>query len=391
MRLAGFCVWLRILPALAAPQTPREEIELHYRQASEAMRLRRLDQAALEFREILRIDATVAEAHANLGVVYYMQHRYLEASKEFREALKLKPPLATAENLLGMSMARTGRMREALPLLEKSFQGSGDRQFRQETGLLLLQVYDALRRSDQGLDVLRVLEREYPSSPEVLYTAYRMHSGLASKAVAGLVQAAPDSARVHEVAGELLESEGDFPHAAEQYRLALQKDPDLAGGHRALGLALMNASADDSSLSKAQKEFELALAADPGDAHSEYQLGEISWRRHQPEEALRHYSRAAELRPAFTDALIALGKLRTFQGQPEKALPLLQEAIRIDPNNEVAHYRLAQAYRKLGQAGPAEQELAEFRKIREASASISAIYQQVQRKPITGQTIESSE
>lgn len=391
MKLAGSCVWLGILPALAAAQTPRDEIQLHYRQASEAMRLHRLDEAALEFREILRIDAKVAEAHANLGVIDYMQHRYAEASAEFGEALRLKPSLATAENFLGLSLARTGRMQEALPLLEKSFRGSGDRQFREETGLLLLQVYDALRRSDQGLDVLRVLEREYPSSSEVLYTAYHWHSSLASKALAGLVQAAPDSARVHEVAGELLESEGDFPHAAEQYRIALQMDPGLAGGHRALGLALMNTSPDDASLSKAQKEFELALAADPGDAHSEYQLGEISWRRRQPEEALRHYSRAAELRPDFTDALIALGKLRTFQGQPEKALPVLQEAIRIDPGNEVAHYRLAQAYKKLGRAGPAEQELAEFRKLRKASASISAIYQQAQRKPITGQTIESSE
>ena len=70
---------------------------------------------------------------------------------------------------------------------------------------------------------------------------------------------------------------------------------------------------------------------------------------------------------------------------------MLKEAVRIDPANEVAHYRLAQAYHKLGQLKESEIELAQFRKLREASASLSVIYQQVQRKQITEQTIESRE
>ena len=72
-------------------------------------------------------------------------------------------------------------------------------------------------------------------------------------------------------------------------------------------------------------------------------------------------------------------------------MQVLQEAVKIDPNNEVAHYRLAQAYRKLGQAAESELELAQFRRLREASASLGMIYQQVQRKPITEQTIESGQ
>jgi Tfp pilus assembly protein PilF len=80
-----------------------------------------------------------------------------------------------------------------------------------------------------------------------------------------------------------------------------------------------------------------------------------------------------------------------FQGQADQALQVLREAAGIDPNSEVAHYRLAQAYRKLGQPAESERELAQFRKLREASSSVSLIYQQVQRKPITEQTIESGQ
>jgi tetratricopeptide (TPR) repeat protein len=206
-----------------------------------------------------------------------------------------------------------------------------------------------------------------------------------------LVHAAPDSARLHQVAGELLDSEGNFPRAIDQYHEALEKDPELTGIHRALGVAMLNASQDDASMLRAQKEFKLELAIDPDDAHSEYELGEIYWRKHQPEEALKHYSRAVQLRRNFTDALLALGKVWVFQGQADQALQVLQEAVKIDPNNEVAHYRLAQAYRKLGQAAESELELAQFRRLREASASLGMIYQQVQRKPITEQTIESGQ
>jgi len=91
------------------------------------------------------------------------------------------------------------------------------------------------------------------------------------------------------------------------------------------------------------------------------------------------------------DALIALGKGWTAQGQPETALDFLRKAVEFDPENEVAHYRLAQVYRKLGRNFEAEQELALFKKYREASASIGAIYRQVQRNPVIGQTVESAQ
>ena len=110
------------------------------------------------------------------------------------------------------------------------------------------------------------------------------------------------------VAGELMETEGDFPHAADQYQKALEKDPSLAGIRRALGVALMNTSQDDASLLRAQKEFEQELAVNPSDAHSEYQLGEIFWRKRQADEAAKHYLRAIQIRPTFADALIALSR-----------------------------------------------------------------------------------
>ncbi|PYV81751.1 MAG: hypothetical protein DMG05_29390 [Acidobacteria bacterium] len=173
--------------------------------------------------------------------------------------------------------------------------------------------------------------------------------------------------------------------------LQIEIDPKLSGIHHALGVAILHSSRDEASRLQAQGEFELELAVNPGAAHSEYQLGEIYWLGSRPEEALKHFTRALELQSSFVDAQIALGKVWISQGQPAKALTFLQQAVRIDPENEVAHYRLAEAYRKLGRNQEGAAEMALFKKLREASSSIASIYRQVQQTPITVQTVEATE
>src|SRR5260370_32174349 len=360
------------------------EVKAHYEQAAEAMRLPRFDDAAIEFAAMIQLDPGSAEAHANLGAVYYIQRKYPRASAEFEAAIELKPSLVKAESLLGMSEARSGNFEKALPLLEKTFTREGENEFRQEVGMLLIELYTASLTPDKAIRTQQALRQAYPSNPEVLYSAYRIYSDLAGKALSDLVHAAPNSARLHQVAGELLDSEGNFPRAIDQYHEALEKDPELTGIHRALGVAMLNASQDDASMLRAQKEFKLELAIDPDDAHSEYELVEIYWRKHQPEEALKHYSRAVQLRRNFTDALLALGKVWVFHGQADQALQVLQEAVKIDPNNEVAHYRLAQGYRKRGQAAESGRELAQLRTHRDASAALVMTSEQGPQKVVQG-------
>ena len=387
------CVALLSISCLsfARGQNSQQQLQSHYQRAQEALRQQRYDEAAAEFQTILRLNPKVAEAHANLGVIYYTQRRYPEAAEAFTEALKLKPSLSKAADFLAMVKAKTGHVDEALPLLEKAFKNSTDEQLRQQAGLFLVELYYGRRELDKALDVVQTLQKRYPENPEVLYVAYRMYSDLGARAVSGLARASPNSARLHQVTAELLESEGDFPRAVEQYRKALEMDPALPGIHRALGVAIMSSAQSEASLLEAEKHFGLELAANPADAHSEYQLGEIDWARHQIEQARKRFTRAIELLPNFTDALIALGKVLISQAQPDKALNYLQQAVRIDPENEVAYYRLAQAYRKLGMAQEAEQALGHFKSLREASASIGTVYRQVQRNPVIGQTIEGSD
>jgi DNA-binding SARP family transcriptional activator len=69
----------------------------------------------------------------------------------------------------------------------------------------------------------------------------------------------------------------------------------------------------------------------------------------------------------------------------------LLEAVRLDPQSEVAHYRLSEAYRKLGRPQDAERELVTFRTLRDAHAPVKALYQQVQNRSVRQQVVGPEE
>jgi tetratricopeptide (TPR) repeat protein len=363
-------------------------VQDHYHRAQEALARSQYETAAAEFNAILRLDPNHAEVHANLGTIHYTQSRYVDASKAFRKALQIKPALKGVEAFLGMSEARQGRLKEAMPLLEKGFRDPLNDQWKLEAGLLLTDAYQRSGEAAKLQEMIAILNRDFSTNTEVLYLAYRVYSSLGARAVASLVKAAPDSARLLQITAELLEAEGDFAGAVAQYQKALEIEPKLPGARRALGVALMNSANNEPNRLEAQRQFEQELSANPNDALSEYQLGELMWIANRPGEALKRFIRAIELQPGFPDAFIAAGKVLVSTDQPERAIPLLEKAVVLDPWNEVAHYRLAQALQKIGDRTRAERELAEFRRLRSGLESLRGIYRQVQEHRITSQRIE---
>jgi tetratricopeptide (TPR) repeat protein len=139
---------------------------------------------------------------------------------------------------------------------------------------------------------------------------------------------------------------------------------------------------------EAESELRLALAADPSNPECEYLLGEIQWLRSKPEEALRHYDKALQLRPGYVDAQIAAGKSLARLGDTDGALKYLSEAVAADPQSEAAHYQLSQIYRKLGRTEDAEREAAAFQKLRESQAHFHALDQEFQQKVSRQQTAD---
>jgi len=380
------------LSARPAPQIRnRPKIEQHYKKAQEALRAKQDAVAIREFREILRLDPRNASAHANLGVIAFTEKDYVQASQEFRAALKLQPLLWNAQAFLGMSELRLGHRAQAQPLLEESFKNVQDDDLKTRVGMDLITLYYQSKDLSQAVEVVRAIARIRPEAPDVLYTAYRTYSDLAARSLSALARVAPNSAEMHRILAQASASQDNFPGAIAQYRKALEADPQLPGVHFELGQVIPANSQEEPARKEAEKEFGLALAGDPANADSEYMLGEIEWLRSNPQKALELYSHALEFRADFVDAHIAAGKTLTNLGRPAEALAHLLEAARLDPENEVAHYRLAQAQRRLGRKHDAEREEATFRKLRDSHEPVRALFEQVQERPAMHQTIGPNE
>lgn len=360
-------------------QSPPESVEARFQSAQQALSEHRYAAAAKAFEALLAADPELSGAHANLGVARYLQGQYEQAAAAFQGALDLRPSMPNVELYMGLSQARAGRTEEAFPALAKGFWNASDDDWRLQAGMILAELHAARREDDKVLDVVRALKKAFPRNPDVLYAAYRLHSDMGALALADLVREAPGSARLHQVTAELLVSEGDYPRAVRQYREALKVAPRQVGLHRALAVAIMNSSPDEDGIREAEQALERELALNPRDAESLYQLGEIAWRRGDEESAAGYYEEAVESQPAFVEGLVGLAKALIARGDFSRAAERLVSAVGIDPDHEVARYRLAQAYRQLGRSEQAAKELEEFRRIRSASEALSAIYRQVQR------------
>lgn len=375
-------------PAAHGQSSQTDSIKAHYMRAQEAMRDNKPDVAAQEFQEILRIDPLNAEVRASLGVIDFNERKYSDSAREFRDSLRLKPDLWNAQAFLGMSEMRLGKLDEAQALLEQSFPHLQDPKLRAQAASDLVNIYYLGGSLDKAAGIVKVLETIQPNQPDTLYTEYRVYSDLAAHALATLIGVAPKSARTHEILAQSLMSHNDSAGAIQEYHRALQADPNLPEIHFELGQALLAFSANESSRAEAEKEFEAALVANPADGNAEYELGEVAWSRSDFARAIEHYSRALKMRPHYIDAQIGMGKALTSTNQASKAIEYLLDAERADPDNEIVHYRLALAYRKLGTKPDADREWSKFQEIRKSQDTSRQLYQEMQQKPATQQPDE---
>jgi tetratricopeptide (TPR) repeat protein len=178
-----------------------------------------------------------------------------------------------------------------------------------------------------------------------------------------MFQKTPASYRVNQVSAEIFEVQGRYADAVAEYRKAIEKNPEALNLHFRLGRALLMQSHSAEALTRARREFEAELKLNPTDAVAEYEIGRILLVEIKPREAAPRFEHALTLAPDFTEALLAVAKLRAGAKRYDEAIPLLERAVRLEPANESAHYNLMLAYRNAGRAADAQREKAEIDKL----------------------------
>ena len=161
------------------------------------------------------------------------------------------------------------------------------------------------------------------------------------KTLGDLLEKNPSDASLHVLLGNLLYSHGTLGKSAEHYEHALKLAPEMSHAWYRLGVCYVRMG----KLSEALRAFMKNSDAERGThVMSFYWMGLINNFLGNDEKALEAFS---ILRRESEESLLAnlfLAQLYMKRNEHAKALPLLEELVKMSPEFAEAHYLIGEAY-----------------------------------------------
>lgn len=162
----------------------------------------RLEESADQFRSILALAPSNADAHASLGDVLLQQRRYTEAVSHYRVVAGIQPGRADWQIKLGIALASSGKPDEALDAYKKALE------LDPASRVARLGAAELFLRLNKGAEA-----------------AFHAEQAL---------QLEPDDPVAHNLLGAGLASQGKLAEAVEHFRAALTLAPDHKDARRNL-------------------------------------------------------------------------------------------------------------------------------------------------------------
>jgi tetratricopeptide (TPR) repeat protein len=357
-------------------QEPQTRVDALEQQIQKHLQEQKPELAIPLLREIVSLDPKNVNAQANLGVFLFFQGAHAEAIPHMRAALELRPDLWKIEALLGIAEKRTGDPLRARSHLEEAFPKLDDQKIQIQTGLELIELHSASAQLDKAAAVAAKLGELAPQNPQILLAAYQISRQAMYRSLLSMMLAAADSAEMHMIMGGELGREGDHAGAIAQYREAIGLNPSLPGAHFELAEQLRT-SPDKALNDQAEREYNAALRVNKYDELSWRQLGGVLAAKGEFNTAEEDYKRALALQPNDSDAKTGLAIVFISTDRQNEAISLLESAVKDDPTNIVAHFRLSGLYRRAGRGADAERELATFRHYQDVKDKLSKVFKQL--------------
>jgi serine/threonine-protein kinase len=162
----------------------------------------------------------------------------------------------------------------------------------------------------------------------------------------------PDLAEGHRALG-LVHAfrDRDWPAAEEQLRAAVALGPGMFPNHEALAAALL---LPHGRIREAVAEQREACAANPLSASAVAMLGRLTELAGQEAEGVRLLESAIDLEPRYARAYVQLAKVHLRHGRPADAVGLLRRAAELAPEGTSWFGALAVTYQRLGRRADAE-------------------------------------
>ncbi|MDA0998256.1 MAG: tetratricopeptide repeat protein, partial [Proteobacteria bacterium] len=285
--------------------------------------------AAASYRQAIKSDPGVADAHSNLGLALQATGAFEDAIACFERALTLRPNFADAMNNLGVTMHALGRFDEAAENYRRAIAAGAD------TADLHYNLANALKdlgQRQQAVEEYQAAIARAPGFAEAhhnLGNALRDLGNLAAAQVAfeRVLELVSNDARALNGLGSVFRKRGRPRDAADYFRKAVAASPSNAEPLINLGTALQ----DFGDLTEAEKIYRQALALAPTSAEAHNNLGAVLRELGQAAAARDCYRRAVEIAPSFLDAHRNLISVQFSEFDPETCTALSEQSFWAQP------------------------------------------------------------
>jgi tetratricopeptide (TPR) repeat protein len=359
--LASTAVHSQSQAKTAADQQREEAIALEQQGKTE--------EAEAMWREYTATHPADAEALAHLGFLEAHQEHYKQAVSFYRKALALNAQIPGLRLDMGLAQFKGGDLRGAIqtfdPLLKAAPKSSPE----------ALRLTTLIGLAHYGLGdyaaAVPYLKQATAADPENLpFRLALAHSCLWTKQYQcvldvyhEIVTLNADSAEADMLAGEALDEMKDKAGATQQFRAAVKADPKMPDVHFGLGYLLWGLLNFD----EAAKEFEAELENNPDHPQALTYLADCEIQLGHPEKATPLLERAIGIDPKIEQAHLDLGILYENASRHDDALREFKTAERLNPEDQSVHWRLARFYKAMGKNAEAKIEFDKTRSVQKAA------------------------
>ena len=257
----------------------------------------------------------------SLGLLSWRQcAMYTDSDTLWWTTISKNPNSWMAHNNIAISLARKGRVQEAIAHFNNAFElnpGHGDAHYNLANVLLRLgRVDEALAHYEKALEIN------------------------------------PRNALAHYNLAAALGQNGRVDEALAHYEKAVEINPRYAQAQYNLANSLLRLGRVDEAIVHYNKVLEI----DPNDVAAHNNLGAAFVRVGRLDEAVAHYNKVLQLNPN-SEAHYNLGNTLRQMGRIGEAIAHYNKALELNPNNAAAHHNLGNMLRQMGRTDEANAHL----------------------------------
>jgi tetratricopeptide (TPR) repeat protein len=274
-----------------------------------------------------------------------------------------EPKLPGLEAKLGKAYFQGRKFQQAASHLQVALQQASD---DWESTQLLALTYYSLGNCPQALPLLLTVrahlangEIDGPYLTGVCYLKTQQWEN-ARAAFAEMFGTPQGSAMAHLMLAKMMVRQRMEERSVPEIQKALELDPRLPMAHFLLGEIYLYQTNPQRALEEFKKELEI----NPTVWLVYWRLGDAYTRLEKYDEAEKVLKEAVWLNESFTGSYLLLGEVELKKGNLELGARFLERALKLDPQNDYAHYSLARAYQQMGRTEDANRHFEITRSLR---------------------------